>query len=73
MVDDTFEVSLIVSTPDDDESEKNLNFQVLFFNIKPNNSGIVFSYAKNRLLYSFKKYGKPHLDIISPPPDYYTL
>ena len=73
MVDNTIDISLIISTPDDEESEKNLDFQVLFQQVKSNNSGIGLSKLKNNLLYYSKKYGKPYLDIISPPPDYNTL
>ena len=74
MVDNSIDISLIISTTtDDEESEKNLDFQVMFSNVKSNNSGIALSYSKISLLHCNKKYGKPYLDIISPPPDYYTL
>lgn len=74
MVDNSIDISLIISTnTDDEESEKNLDFQVMFSNVKSNNSGISLSFLKNSLLHCNIKYGKPNLDIISPPPDYYTL
>ncbi len=73
MVDNTIDISLIMSTPDDEESEKNLEFKVIFPQMKSNNSGTFLSCLKTNLLYFSKKYGKPYLDIISPPPDYYTL
>jgi len=74
MVDNSIDISLIISTTaDDEESEKNLDFKVISPNIKSNNSGIPLSYSKNSLLHCNKKYGKAYLDIISPPPDYYTL
>lgn len=73
IVDNSIDISLIISTTDDEESEKNLDFKVIFPNVKSNNSGIALSYSKNSLLHCNKKYGKPYLDLISPPPDYYTL
>lgn len=74
MVDNSINISLIISTTaDDEESEKNLDFKVISPNIKSNNSGTPLSYSKNSLLHCNKKYGKAYLDIISPPPDYYTL
>ena len=74
MVDNSIDISLIISTStDDEESEKNLDFQVIFPHVKSNNLGTILSYSKNSLLLCHKKYGKPHLDIISPPPDYNTL
>ena len=71
MVDNSIDISLVITTPDDEESEKNLEFQVMFPQVKSNNSGISVSYLKINLLYFSKKYGKPYLDIISPPPDYH--
>ena len=76
IVDSSINVSLIASTPEEEKSEKsekNFDSQVLFSNVKPINSGIAKSYSKLSLLYCTKKYGKPHLDIISQPPDYNTL
>lgn len=74
MVDNSIDISLIISTTvDDEESEKNLDFKVISPNIKSNNSGISLSYSKNSLLHCNKKYGKAYLDIISPPPDFSTI
>ena len=74
MVDKSIDVSLIISTTsDDEESEKNLDFKVTFSNVKTYNSKITVPYSKFSLLHCNKKYGKPHLAIISPPPDHCTL
>lgn len=74
MVDNSIDISLIISTTtDEEESEKNMDFKVISPNIKSNNSGITLSNSKNSLLHCNKKYGKAYLDIISPPPDYCTL
>lgn len=74
MVDNSIDVSLIISTTtDDEESEKSLDFKVIPSNLKSNYPNTALPYSKNSLLYCTKKYGKPHLDIISPPPDFSTL
>ena len=72
MVDDTIDVSVIFSASEEEEkgNEKNIDVEVLFSNEAANDSDLVYITIENNLEYYFKKYPKPHLNLISPPPDF---
>ena len=73
MVDDSVDVSIVFSTSEKEEKEnkENLDIEVLFSMIKINNYGLVFTFSENRLEYVDKKYTKPQLKRISPPPEFH--
>jgi hypothetical protein len=75
MVDDTIDVSIALAASEEEEkgNEKNLDIEVLFSNLKTNESDLVFAISENNLGYYFKNYPKPHLNLISPPPEHYIL
>jgi hypothetical protein len=75
MVDDTIDVSIAFSASEEEEkgNEKNLDIEVLFSNLKANESDLVFAVSENNLGYYFKNYPKPHLNLISPPPEQHIL
>jgi len=75
MVDNTIDVSMAFSASEEEEKghEKNLDIEVLFFKLKTNGSDLVFAFNENRLGYYFKNYPKPHLNLISPPPEHHIL
>ena len=67
-VDDSVDISYFYSLAEEEENEKtfDLIFEVIidseiFLDSKNNNGKIV---------YTFKKYTKPHLNLISPPPEF---
>lgn len=70
MVDDTIDISIIYSTSEEEERghEKQIDKEILFSNLKINESDLVFNSSENNLGYYYKKYVKPHLNLISPPP-----
>ena len=69
IVDDSIDVSVIFSTSEE-ENQNHLNVEALFLNVKTNELDFVFTSAENNLAYFFKNYQKPHLNLISPPPDF---
>ncbi|MDB9961735.1 hypothetical protein OAD62_06520 [Oceanihabitans sp.] len=75
MVDDTIDVSIAFAASEEEEkgNEKNLDIEVLFSNLKANESDLVFAVSENNLGYYFKNYPKPHLNLISPPPEQHIL
>ena len=72
MVDDTIDVSIIFSASEEEEkgNEKHIDVELLFSNDATNDSDLVYLSIENNLGYYFKKYPKPHLNLISPPPDF---
>lgn len=73
MVDDTIDVSFAFSTSEEEEkgNEKNIDIEMLFYSENTNEIDLVFSSNKNSLGYFFKNYQRPHLNLISPPPERY--
>mgnify|MGYP001148006798 CR=1 FL=1 len=70
MVDDTIDISFFYSTSEEEERghEKQIDIEILFSNLKTNESDLVFTSTENNLGYCYKNYAKPHLNLISPPP-----
>ena len=75
LVDDTIDVSLAFSASEEEEkgNEKNLDIEVLFSTLKTNDSDVDFSESESNLGYFLKNYPKPHLNLISPPPEHYIF
>ncbi len=71
IVDDTIDVSIIFSSAEDEEkgNEKDVSIEVFLASIEISHYHVVFSATENSLVYFYKKYTKPDLNIISPPPD----
>ncbi len=73
VIDDSIDVSFFYDISDEEEekgNEKNKEIEVLFENF--NSDIIVFLTSKTEinLGHGFKTYPKPHLNLISPPPDF---
>ncbi|MDA9069665.1 hypothetical protein N9K07_02815 [Arenitalea sp.] len=75
IIDDSADVSIFYSSSEEEEkgSEKNKEIELLFFDL--NNSYLDFasSEVENNLRYYFKNYPKPHLNLISPPPEFHIF
>ena len=71
-IDDSIDISILYSCTEDEEkeSEKNKTFELIFSNCK--NDALSFAKFDNQssLGYRFKNYPKPHLNLISPPPEF---
>lgn len=72
MVDDTVDISIVFSNSEEEEkgNEKHLDIEVLFSKLKTSDSDFTFAVSENNLEYYYKKYPKPHLNLISPPPEF---
>jgi hypothetical protein len=72
LVDDSVDVSIFYTTssPEEDKGiEKNNNLEVFFTSLLMSDLDFSSKENKNSLGYYFKNYSKPHLNLISPPPD----
>lgn len=68
IVDDTFDISILFSSIEEEKgNEKHLDIEIFFSKEKTND--LVLELEENNLRYFYKVYPKPHLNIISPPPD----
>ena len=66
--DDSVDVSVFYSISEEEEETKNLKLVVLEIDTEDNLSEFT---SNNRSLdYFFKTYPKPHLNLISPPPEF---
>ena len=74
-VDDSIDVSIFYASSEEEEkgSEKNKDIEVLFFEFNASEIDFASNESKNNLEYCFKKYPKPHLNLIFPPPELHIL
>ena len=72
MVDDSVDISLIYASAEEEEKghEKNQNIEVFTPQFNDNDSDMSSLDNENNSRYYFKNYPKPHLNLISPPPDF---
>ncbi|WP_246277468.1 hypothetical protein [Winogradskyella ursingii] len=66
--DDSIDISFFYSLSEEEENEK--NFKLVF---ETDSDSEIFFDAKKRKgkgIYKFKKYPKPHLNLVSPPPEF---
>lgn len=72
LVDDSIDVSIFFTSTEEEEkgNEKNKDIEKLFFETLYADATLIFSITENELEYYYKKYTKPHLNLISPPPDF---
>ena len=70
-IDDSIDISIAFSTSEEEEkgNEKHLDIEVFVSKEKTNESDLVFDSSENNLGYYNKNYPKPHLNLISPPPE----
>ena len=75
LVDDSVDISVFYSTSEEEEksSETSKTFEVVFNNLTGNDADFSFTKSINHHGYYFKTYPKPHLNLISPPPEFHIL
>jgi hypothetical protein len=77
LVDDTIDITVVLSDSGEEEgkkgNEKKINIELIFPITKALELYSVRNNLECGLDYFYKKYTKPHLNIISPPPDLYNL
>ncbi|GAA4935744.1 hypothetical protein GCM10023314_05100 [Algibacter agarivorans] len=71
LVDDSVDVSAFYASSEEEEkaSEKNKEIELLFLELNNSDLDFASSEVENNLGYYFKNYPKPHLNLISPPPE----
>lgn len=71
IVDDSIDISMFYSASEEEEkgSEKNKNSEIVFSDMDTYESDFLSNNTENNTGYYFKNYQKPHLNLISPPPD----
>lgn len=70
VVDDSIDISVFYSLSEEEEEEESIDIELIFH--QDEEEFITFT-KKERFIhlgYHFKKYSKPHLNFISPPPDF---
>ncbi len=74
IVDDTFDASISFSVVEEEEKggEKDLDIELLF-DINIDSSDLTFKSSEYGMEYFYKRYAKPYLNIISPPPKLYII
>jgi len=72
-IDDTIDVSLFYSLSEEEEKEgkEDKTIELLLSELNNLNSDFNTSDDQNKLRYYFKRYTKPHLNLISPPPEFH--
>lgn len=75
LVDDSIDVSAFYASTEEEEKgiEKSKDKEVFFSEYNIIESDFVLNETENNVQYYFKKYAKPHLNLISPPPELHIL
>ena len=71
LIDDSSDISMFYASSEEEEKgiDKNKEIEILFFEIENPQFDFTILKSKNYLGYCFKNYLKPHLNLISPPPE----
>ncbi|OUS01442.1 hypothetical protein A9Q86_06575 [Flavobacteriales bacterium 33_180_T64] len=72
-IDSSIDISLLYDISEEEEdkgSEKNKEFEVCVFELNSETEDLSITDDKEYLGYSYKNYPKPHLNLISPPPEF---
>jgi hypothetical protein len=74
-VDNSVDISVFYSTSEEEEkgSEKTKTFEVVFNNSIGKDVYFSSTYSTNHHGYYCNNYPKPHLNLISPPPEFHIL
>jgi hypothetical protein len=72
VIDNDADISFFYDTTEEEEkgNEKHKELEVLFSELNENEAYFVSNETEGNLGYYFKNYSKPHLNLISPPPDF---
>ncbi|MEC3906058.1 hypothetical protein VOI54_03455 [Tamlana sp. 2201CG12-4] len=71
LVDDSIDVSVFYTASEEEEKggEKNKEKELVWFELQKTDVAFNTFKANNDLVYFYKKYARPHLNLISPPPE----
>jgi len=74
LVDKNIDICLVSDINEEEKgSETFKDIEIIFSDSNSSKGSLLDLNNENLLEYYFKKYSKPHLNLISPPPDYYIL
>ncbi|MFI1744599.1 hypothetical protein [Thalassobellus sediminis] len=75
LVDDSIDITTFYASSEEEEKgiEKSKDKEVFFSEYNSIESDFALNVAENNVQYYFKKYAKPNLNLISPPPDHNIL
>ncbi|MDO6759939.1 hypothetical protein Q4566_06975 [Tamlana sp. 2_MG-2023] len=75
MVDNTIDISFFYSFAEEEEngSTKNLNKEIVVLEDLNSESSFFVIFKENNMGYVSKNYTIPHLNLVSPPPDFYIV
>lgn len=76
LVDDSVDISIFYTSSSQEEEkglEKNKEVEILFSDSRMSDLDFSSTESENNLRYFFKNYPKPHLNLISPPPENHIL
>jgi hypothetical protein len=72
-IDSTIDISMFFGVAEENEekvNEKNIEIESLLFKITEKEHSLILNSKKKKGFYVFKKYSKPHLNLVFPPPDF---
>jgi hypothetical protein len=71
LVDDSVDISIFYASAEEEETgnEKNKDVEKIIFEAPFTTSAFTQTNMVNELTYIYKEYAKPHLNLVSPPPE----
>jgi hypothetical protein len=71
MIDDSIDISILYESSEEEEkgNESIKDIELLFSELNGNKTNFISTEIENNLGYSTKNYPKPHLNLVSPPPE----
>lgn len=72
-IDSSIDISMFYGVAEENEektNEKNIEIESLFYEMKERKRTLTLIPKINKAFYVFKKYTKPHLNLVFPPPDF---
>ncbi len=69
-IDDSVDITILFGNPEEEENEKNTKLEIPDINNSYNREVFLTSIDELLLEYRFIHYSIPHLNLISPPPEY---
>ena len=68
VIDDSIDVSVFYAVSEEEDKNPKKNIEVLFFDVDISETACATRENENDLIHFNKRYSKPHLNLISPPP-----
>lgn len=69
-IDDSIDITILFGNPEEEENEKNTKLEILHLTNTNNREYFITYIDELSLEYRYGQYAIPHLNLISPPPEY---